>query len=318
MEESSAHLRTSDLVLAGLHDRHLRRQAARGELERLTPGSYIPMHTWKSLSERQRYVTRIRAVVGRLTRPVAISHWSAAAILGLPNVDGWPSRVHVVDPRASKASSSPTMLRRPSRLTPPEVTPWEGLWVTTPSRTAADIALTEPFENAVLVLDHGLREGLFTRAEVRGLLETRATARRLPTALRALDFASGKAEFAGESFSRCGMALRGFVPPALQEPLSDGEGLIGYADFWFEGVGVAGQFDGNWKYSDPRWLRGRSPAEAIIDEKRRQERLAAHPRIRRVVRWGYAVARDPDELARRLTAAGVPRLTGPTRTRYVS
>lgn len=179
--------------------------------------------------------------------------------------------------------------------------------MTSAARTAADLALAAPFAHAVLVLDHGLHDELFTKGEIAEQLARRPGARRRRSAARALDFADGRAQYPGESFSRVGMAERGVLAPSLQEPFTVGRRTIGIVDFWWESVGVAGEFDGDWKYSDERFLRGRSPAEAIRDEKRRQARLELDPRVRRVVRWDYSVARDPTELARRLFAAGVPR-----------
>ncbi|AMM21277.1 hypothetical protein AX769_15485 [Frondihabitans sp. PAMC 28766] len=119
-------------------------------------------------------------------------------------------------------------------------------------------------------------------------------------------FASEKAEYPGESFSRIGMAARGFPAPVLQQLFRDSQGKM-FADFWWPDFGIAGEFDGDWKYSDERFLRGRTAAQAVADEKRRQNRLEAQPEVRRVVRWDYAVARNPDELARRLLAGGLPR-----------
>lgn len=313
MQTSSPFLRTADLVRSGLDDRRVRHRAERGELARIVAGTYVSAGSWSSLSDRERYVTRVRASVERLGRPVAISHWSAAAAHGFPCPDSWPTRTEVTDPLVSKTRSAATLIRRAGALGPGEVEAWEGLWRTTAVRTAADIALTEPFDHAVLVLDHGLRVGAFTRDEVRAAVAERPDARRTKTALAAVEFASEKAEYAGESFSRCAIIARGFVSPSLQEPFRDDRGLVGCADFWWESAGIVGEFDGDWKYTDPRWLRGTSPGEAIADEKRRQNRLEAHPRVRRVVRWDYAVARNPDELARRLVAAGVPRLAARNR-----
>ncbi|RKR75207.1 hypothetical protein [Frondihabitans australicus] len=313
MHELVHPLRSSDYVRSGLDDRDIRTRAARGELARLAPGVYLEAAQWRALDDRGRYVAKVAALVDRLSRPVAISHWSAAAVVGLPHADGWPSRVEVTDSGVVRSRSTATLLRREGALRAADVELWGDLWVTTAARTAADLALTEPFENAVVVLDHGLRHGMFSRDDVREHLSLLPRAKRLPTALRAVDFASEKAEYAGESFSRVGMAVRGFVASVLQQPFRDRLGLIGNADFWFPEVGIVGEFDGDWKYTDPRWLRGRTAAEAIIDEKRRQARLEAHPLVRRVVRWDYAVARNPDELARRLASSGVPRVAAPLR-----
>ncbi|AMM21289.1 hypothetical protein AX769_15560 [Frondihabitans sp. PAMC 28766] len=307
MELQPRLLRTADTLRSGLDDRALRRRAERGELQRLAPGTYLDAGLWRSLAARERYIARIQAIVARLSGPVVISHWSAAALWGFPVPDEWPVRVHVIDRRRSGSQLTPTLHRRAGEILPTDVASWEGLALTSPSRTAADIALSSPFSHAVLVLDHGLHTGGFARDHVAEQLARRPGAQRRKSAAAALAFADSRAEFAGESFSRVGMAERGILSPTLQEPFRDQGGLVGCTDFWWESVGVAGEFDGDWKYSDERWLRGRTAAEAIRDEKRRQARLAVLPRVNQIVRWDYPVARNPIELARRLLAAGVPR-----------
>lgn len=308
MELQPLVIRTADHLRSGLNDRALRRRSERGELERLVRGSYLDASLWSALSPRSRYVARIHAVVSRLTGPITISHWAAAAVWGLPVPDSWPDRAQVIDPRRSTGQATRTLQRLPGSVPATDRSAWEGLWVTSAARTAADLALSSPFAHAVLVLDQGLHFGLFTKEEVAERLAVRPTARRRRSAAGALAFASEKAEYPGESFSRVAMSEQGFLVPTLQQSFSDPAGLVGRVDFWWESVGVVGEFDGDWKYTDERFLRGRTPAEAFTDEKRRQARLEMDPRVRRVVRWDYPVARSPTELARRLLAAGVPRL----------
>ncbi len=301
-------VRSSDFIAAGLDDRSLRRLRERGRLARVVPGAYVDADLWGRLSDRERYVTRVHSTVSRLQGPVAISHWSAAAVWGFPVPDAWPESVQVVDPRRASSNSIPTLHRRPGILPPDEVVDWEGLLVTTPSRTAADLALVSGFADAVVVFDHCLFTGVLDPAIVRGLFDRRRTARRRRSALAALDFSRAGAASPGESFSRVALASRGFPEPVLQAPFADHRGPIGLVDFWWPERGIVGEFDGDVKYTDPRYTRGRTAAEVVTEEKRRQARLRAVPGVRDVVRWDYSVARDPDELARRLLAAGLPRL----------
>lgn len=284
-------------------------------MTRVVPGAYIRTSTWVGLTPRDRYVTRVHAVASGLSGPIAISHWSAAAVWGLPVPDDWPRAIQITDPRRRSSTTRSSLHRRPGVLTRDDVTAWEGAWITTASRTAADIALISPFDEAVMAFDHGLRMELFTKAEVAVHLARRPDARRARSALAALEFATAAAQWPGESFSRVGMAARGIATPVLQKPYFDDRGKIGDADFSWEQARRVGEFDGQWKYTDPRFMRGRTAAEVIRDEKRRQARLEAHPDIDVVVRWDYTVARDPDELARRLLAAGVPRASKRERRR---
>lgn len=307
MELQPLVIRTSDHLRSGLNDRALRRRAERGELERLVRGSYLEASVWNTLSARDRFVVQMHAVASRLGGPVVISHWSAAAIWGLPVPDAWPERAEVIDPRRSTGQRTGTLQRHAGSVPSGDRSEWEGLCVTGAARTAADIALSSPFAHAVLVFDHGLHVGLFSKDEIADLLSARPNARRRRSAAGALEFASEKAAYPGESFSRVAMSEQGLEAPTLQKPFSDSDGRIGFVDFWWASVGVVGEFDGDWKYSDERFLRGRTPARAFADEKRRQARLEMDPRVHRVVRWDYRAARSSGELARRLLAAGVPR-----------
>lgn len=301
-------LRSCDFEASGLDSRSLRRATERGTMARVLPGAYVNASTWAALSAREQYVTRIHASVVRLRGPVVVSHWSAAAVWGFPVPDDWPREVQIVDPARSTTNRIPSLLRRPGVVRSGDRIDWEGIAVTTPSRTAADLALTSPFDEAVMVFDHGLRVGLFAKEEVAEHLARRPDARRSKSAHAALDFATPLAQWPGESFSRVGMLTRGFEMPSLQVPFYDEWGKIGDADFGWRSVLALGEFDGQWKYTDPRFMAGRTAPEVIRDEKRRHARLAAHPDVRTIIRWDYSVARNPDELARRLIAGGVPRL----------
>ncbi|GAA4264884.1 hypothetical protein [Frondihabitans peucedani] len=305
---ATATSRTADFVTTGLDDRSLRRLGASGVLVRVVRGVYLPSPVWEALSERERSVTRIVAVVERLTTKVTVSHWSAAAIWGFPVPDAWPRDVQVIDEKRATSNRIATLHRRPGRATGDEHVRWNDLWVTSPARTAVDLALISPFDVAVLVFDHVLASTGGDKSDLHAILLRSPSARRIRSATAALEFADGSSASPGESFSRVSMASRGLPAPELQKAFSDAQGLIGVVDFWWPLVGVVGEFDGAWKYSDPRFRQGRSAAGVVVDEKRREARLRAHPDVRDVVRWDYAVARDPDELARRLWAAGVPRL----------
>lgn len=299
-------LRASDFVVSGLETRHLRRLVEKGELTRIGPGVCVRNDIWSELSTTQQYVVTVYERVRRLDGAVCVSHWSAAAVWGLPVPDDWPEDVQVIDPSRRTSNRIATLHRRPGDLQAGDLVAWQGIAVTCPARTASDLALLGAFETAVLVFDQGLRLRLFTRDEVTDQLGRRPDAKRRRSARAALDFASEEAEYPGESFSRVGMAMRGIAEPVLQQPFFDEYGKIGHVDFWWAEGGIVGEFDGQWKYTDERWLKGRTPADAFRDEKRRQARLEAHPLVRRVVRWDYPVARNADELARRLRAAGVP------------
>ena len=101
------------------------------------------------------------------------------------------------------------------------------------------------------------------------------------------------------------MHVAGFETPALQHEIRDGAGLIGYSDYYWDGARVVGEFDGVEKYMKPEYLKGRTPPQAVVDEKYREDRIRATGCT--VVRWVWADLMTPRRLERKLATAGVPR-----------
>ena len=58
------------------------------------------------------------------------------------------------------------------------------------------------------------------------------------------------------------------------------------------------------KYADPQFLRGRTPAEVVYDEKMREDDI--RPCVRTFGRWDWATARSPGRMASALRRLGVP------------
>ncbi len=70
-----------------------------------------------------------------------------------------------------------------------------------------------------------------------------------------------------------------------------------------------GEFDGHEKYSAQRFLKGRTPAQIVIEEKNRENRLRALGY--NVLRWEWADLENPQKLITLLRSAGLPQcLTG--------
>ena len=82
-----------------------------------------------------------------------------------------------------------------------------------------------------------------------------------------------------------------------------------FVDFYWEEGDCIGECDGDAKYSDPSMLGGRTPAEVVLAEKRREDALRAQ--VSRFVRWEARLALDVESLSRKLTAAGLARTFAP-------
>ena len=118
-----------------------------------------------------------------------------------------------------------------------------------------------------------------------------------------IEFADGAADRPGESLSRVSMVRAGITMPLLQAPLRGASGKQYFVDFWWPTFNVIGEFDGRDKYRLPEFLRGRTPEQALHDEKLREDdlRAAGHG----MSRWLWEVAVSPRKLAAHLAIAGV-------------
>jgi hypothetical protein len=98
------------------------------------------------------------------------------------------------------------------------------------------------------------------------------------------------------------MAQLGLPVPELQRSWRI-DGSEYDADFYFAGADAIGEADGKAKYTDPIMLAGRSPADVVYGEKRREDALRR--RVRAFARWDYAVGMSLSRLASRLAEIGV-------------
>ncbi|WP_051613507.1 type IV toxin-antitoxin system AbiEi family antitoxin domain-containing protein [Rhodococcus sp. UNC23MFCrub1.1] len=273
-------------------DAALRGLVRRGELVRVSRGSYGPGSEWASASPDERYRLRVLGVMAGRTAVAVASHESAAALHRLPLLAPDRDRVHVsVDGRGGGASTRRVAEHRvPLSLL--DVTTVDGVQVTTPTRTALDIACTVGLDRALCAVESALRTEAPDLHECLARLGRR---RGIATARRAVDLASPLTESIGESWSRALMMQWPEIPsPRLQHRFLDDRGrIVARTDFDWDGR-LVGEFDGLMKY--------RGGAQSVIDEKLREDALRAlgcH-----VVRWTWDDLRHPERL-RRLLAAGM-------------
>jgi hypothetical protein len=171
--------------------------------------------------------------------------------------------------------------------------------ITTLARTAVDVAReTTRFECALAVCDSALRAGL----PVADLHEVLDKCRSWPgarMACGAVPAADGRAANPGESWSRAVLIRDGVAPLDLQVPVFDDDGLVGYADFGWDGV--LGEFDGRGKYGIGAQTDPEEAARIVWREKRREDRLRAQGY--EVVRWTYADLHRPGVIATKVKQA---------------
>ncbi|GAA4677169.1 hypothetical protein [Frondihabitans cladoniiphilus] len=312
-------LRRTDFVRAGRNDRALRRAADRGALVGLVPGVFIAADTWHAAGAGERHLLRAAAVADRLGPLAVFSHATASAAHGWSHLSPWPEVPDVTDPTVRRSRTGSTMRTHAFPLAGTDVDALDGLPVTAAGRTAVDLAASLPFRDAVVSLDSALapagpavagrqraRKTVLTLEAFDLALERRLPVRGHNHVARVRAFADGCSGSVGESLSRVVMQERGWPPPILQEPFVDASGTIGRVDFWWPEFGVIGEFDGAVKYSRAEYLGGMTPAQAAVREKRREDRLRAHPRVRGFARWMWDDIHNTERFARVLAAAGLP------------
>ena len=120
-----------------------------------------------------------------------------------------------------------------------------------------------------------------------------------------LSFADAASESVGESFSRALMWELGFEIPQLQFWVTRDGRRIARVDYLWPRIRLAGEFDGLVKYLASQGLSRKSPAEVVVEEKRREDevRSAGYG----MVRWVWADLLEPERFATILHRAGVPR-----------
>ena len=297
-----------DAARVGLQH-ELRREFDAHNVVRLRRGVYVLVTEWHALGADERYLRRIHAHAAVAEEPVVYSHVSAAALWGLPIVGAWPTEIHWSTAGADGGRSRHGVVRH-TQEHDLDVTVHDGLRVTSVAATAVALARVLRFGQAVAVMDKAIHEprdgqALTTMAELDRALSQLGRVPGRTAARRVLEFASPLSGSTGESISRAGIFMLGFVLPELQVPHWDRDGLIGFTDFFWRSVGRVGEFDGLGKYLRDEFTGGRSTADVVIAEKIREDRLRALGLG--VFRWDWPVATSLAALGDLLTRNGIPR-----------
>jgi len=283
-----------------------------GRFVQMHRGIYMPSTMWLSLDDDARYRARVLSgMLGNGAGAIA-SHDSASALWRLPVIGERPDKIHLMVDAASGGRSNAVFIRHVTGV-PDETETIQGVRVTHLARTVVDVAATRSFAAGVVAADAALRRTTHPHPDVPRTFLTlddlRAQTNKIPLrhgldkASRVVEFANGLADRPGESLSRVSIHQLRLTAPELQVPLQGASGRWYTVDFWWPEFNHIGEFDGLFKYSDPRFLRGRTPEQALIDEKLREDDLRAAPHG--MSRWGWDVARSLPRLRSLLVAAGI-------------
>jgi hypothetical protein len=252
----------------GWTDSALRHGVSRGRLLRVRRGVYTSRPT----------ITRETAAVAavRATPNAVVSHRSAALLHGLPLLGAQPS-VPELTVRPREPADHPALHLHRASLRPRDIVLIGDTAVTSPARTAVDLARHRPLFTAVAAIDAVLNREMATLEDIEDVLRFCWNWPRIRRAQRAVAVADGRAESPLESVSRLVLPRLGFPPPEPQKRIFDRYGrIIGRSDFYWDDVGVIGEADGRAKYAD---------RDVLTNEKEHQEDYEDLGLV--VVRWGW-------------------------------
>jgi very-short-patch-repair endonuclease len=280
----------ADLLASGVSARMLRTRVGDGDLVQVRRGVYVRADAWPE-DATGRHIVSTRAELTVHTASVA-SHQSAALILGLPTPGfaRWEDQpVSVTLPASGNSASTATAIHHTGPLPPAQVQrDKEGYLVTTPARTAIDLAADLPLPEALVLLDSAARlicaslvnqvrrrdyaNPQLARAAVE-LLEQAAMTVRATRLRPALALVNPSRESMAESLSAGHLNLAALPMPLFQAEIRTPLGRL-YPDFLWEDLRLIGECDGAVKYDN---------ADAYVLEKEREQML--RDMGYRFVRW---------------------------------
>lgn len=292
-----------ELDRAGINPSVLRRECATGVLVRPQRGTYAIAQEWRGLRVEDQHRLLVTAAA-RIDAGALFCGPSAAAVYGIPLLRPVAKPLHVlVSDRAGGRSSA--TLRRHQSIPDEDERVVSGVRVTGLARTLIDIARCEPFASAIVAVDYALHQKLIRMSELNEVLAVfgeRAGVRRARWVLR---HANEDSESVGESLSRARFIENGFQVPKVQQPVRGASGKMYWVDFYWEGIRLAGEFDGHDKYVNEKFIGKKSQSQIVEEERRRENDMRNAGED--FARWTWDEALRGGALCRILTIKGVPR-----------
>lgn len=283
----------------------LERAAIAHGLVRVRRGAYADPDAWSTALPKARHLTAVLASERAARGTLLLSHESAATIWGMPIIGPWPARVQTTV--ASPTRTTGPVQRHSARLESRDIQRHESHLVTSPSRTAIDLAASRNFFSGVAAFDFVRR---FLGVSVDTLTEEidrRAPFRGIRPARRALSASTGLCDSALESAFIGWLAELEAPLPEQQWQFTDSHGVRRSGDARWRlanGLVAAAETDGREKYRNPVMLSGRTPDQALWEEKRREDDLRMH--CDRFARIYWDDVMGPAGLIRKLDRLGVP------------
>lgn len=286
----------SQLLGRGVTRREVERAVGAGELVRIRRNCLVDGRLWRGARSWERHALRARAVVVGLgtQRPVALTHHSALAVMGIA-LHGVDDRVHLAHVGGGRGRTD-TGVASHRPLAQGLTVEHDGLRLARPAVACLQVAAEFGGEAALVSADDALRRRLVRHEDLSAAMAEVRPGRwsREPAKMMAL--ADSRVESAAESRARWAFQVLGFRQPTPQVEIRGPDGaLVGRVDFLYEDLRLVIEIDGMGKYEDAGDLRA---------EKLREDRLRALGY--EVVRLTWEDLSDP-LVVRRKVLAGVAR-----------
>lgn len=288
---------TSELILPGASRSSLDTRVRSGELVRVRRGAYANARQWDEHDGAQRHLLLVASTLRPIGDPMVLSHRSAAVAHGIPFLGGSPDRVEVTMDRTRTSRTSRHLLVHTAKHIPSAMEYGDWL-ITTPARTAIDIARSMDFASGLMAVNDVLHRGLASEEQLLAEIDQLATKAAPRRALDVVERADARVETAGESVSLARMYQLDVPIPDLQVSFEIEPGIVDRPDFVWEDPLRFGEFDGEVKYQRGAFGTNDTLEMIVRREKVREDRLRR--RAVAVGRWTWIDALRVDGLIREL------------------
>ncbi len=256
---------------------------------------------WRSMTPEQQYAVRSRAAYRQARTDMLISHTSAVPLLDGPLWGFDLADVHLTRTDGRTGRREAGIQQHRGAVEDGDLISAYGLQISSPLRATLEVTTIGCVEAALVVANHFLHRGDFTKDELRARYD--GSIDRWPYSLKTdltIKLSEPRIESVGESRTFYFMWKSHFPRPEPQYEVFDEGRLIARLDFALPEHGVWIEFDGKVKYQRRRGGDEDDDVTTIVlREKRREERIAEITGWR-CLRVTWADLENPARLAARL------------------
>lgn len=278
----------------------VRRRLACREWVAVRRGAYCEGQLWTAADEPERHRMRVHAVSMVLDEPAVFSHTSAATMLGLRTWGVSLGTVHVTRGDLRSGRHEGGVQHHPAGLPEGDVVEVEGLRVTTPARTAVDVARLAGAEAGLVTADSAAAHPACSVELIRAAAARMSDWPGARAAGCMAEMVDARSESGGESRFRYRWVMSGCGELELQVEVTIGGVVVARLDGYDVAADIGHEFDGRSKYRLDAARNKDEAAEILWAEKRREDQ------IRRVItgleRWIWFDLEQPDRTAARMRA----------------